>query len=424
LAADAWTAAGLSAATRIVLGTAPRWTDEVVRDVLDAYLRPPADRPRELARFIARLRSFRTHLPGAPGAGPKARVVRIRTRTVEPTATVRQPWRTRRLDHAGDLAEWLGLSTTELDWFADPREMNRRATDRRMRHYRYLWLNGRLIEAPKQRLHALQRLVLKEILDPIPAHDAAHGFVAGRSPHSFAAPHARQPVVVRFDITSFFAAVTAQRVFGLLRTAGYPEPAAYALTALCTTRTPTDILRTAPSRVPDRDYRLALLRTPHLPQGAPTSPALANLCGFRLDRRLAGLAQSYGCQYTRYADDLAFSGGFSPKGTATLVERVREIVADEGFRLNEAKTRIRGAADRQLLAGLVVNAAPAVPREEYDNLRALLHNAVHSGLEEQNRDGHPDFAAQLAGRVAWVGHRHPSRAAKLHALLERALRRR
>jgi hypothetical protein len=230
-------------------------------------------------------------------------------------------------------------------------------------------------------------------------------------------------MVVRFDITSFFAAVTAQRVFGLFRAAGYPEPVAYALTALCTTRTPPDVLRTAPPRVPGRDYRFALLRTPHLPQGAPTSPALANLCGFGLDRRLAGLAQSYGGQYARYADDLAFSGSFSPKGVATLVDRVRDIVADEGFRLNEPKTRIRGAGDRQLLAGLVVNAAPAVPRQEYDNLRALLHNAIHSGPDEQNRDGHPDFVAHLSGRIAWVGYRHPARAAKLRSLLDRALAR-
>jgi retron-type reverse transcriptase len=173
--------------------------------------------------------------------------------------------------------------------------------------------------------------------------------------------------------------------------------------------------------VPDRDYRLALLRVPHLPQGAPTSPALANLCGFRLDRRLAGLAAVYHARYTRYADDLAFSGSFSKSGAARFVVRASEVVADEGFRLNAAKTRIRGRGDRQALAGLVVNSAPAVPRQEYDALRALLHNASHTGIEEQNRDGHADFVAYLAGRIAWVGHQHPARAAKLRALFAQAL---
>jgi hypothetical protein len=293
--------------------------------------------------------------------------------------------------------------------------MNRRATDRRLRHYAYQWLNGRLIEAPKPRLRAVQRRILADVLAPVPTHPAAHGFVPGRSPHTFAAAHAGQPVVVRLDVLSFFAAVTAARVYGLLRTLGYPEPVAYALTGLCTTWTPAGIRRGAPAQIPDRSYRLALLGAPHLPQGAPTSPALANLCGFRLDRRLAGLAARYGVAYTRYADDLAFSG--RSRHPERLVAAVTAVAADEGFRVNPAKTRIRGASQRQALAGLVVNAAPAVPRDEYDALRALLHNAARTGLAEQNRDGHVDFRGHLAGRIAWVGHRHPARAAKLAALL-------
>jgi RNA-directed DNA polymerase len=421
LAVGVWRRPALAGATRAVLGTAPRWIYAVLDEILDAYHRPPTDRPRELARFIAGLRTFRTNVPGAPGASPETKPLRIRARPVTSTTTMRRPFGTPLLDDVADLAAWLGLSILELDWYADPRGMNRRASDRRLRHYRYLWLNGRLIEAPKPRLRALQRRVLADLLGVIPTHPAAHGFVPARSPHTFAAPHAGQPMVIRLDVTSFFASVTATRVFGLFRAAGYPEPVAHTLTALCTTRTPSATLRSAPAKVPDRDYRLALLRAPHLPQGAPTSPALANLCGFRLDRRLAGLADVYQARYTRYADDLAFSGRFTRSGAARFVQRVNEIVADEGFRLNMAKTRIRGRGDRQALAGLVVNSSPAVPRHEYDALRALLHNAARTGLAEQNRDGHADFAAYLAGRIAWVGHLHPARAAKLQALFAQAL---
>ncbi len=421
LAAGEWRRPALMAATRDVLGTAPRWIRDVLDEVLGAYHRPPTDRPREFARFIARLRTFRVDVPGAPGASPNAKPLRIHGRMVTPTTTVRRPFQTPLLDNVADLAAWLGLSILELDWYADRRGMNRHASDRRLRHYWYLWLNGRLIEAPKPRLRALQRLVLDDLLGAIPVHPAAHGFVPARSPHTFAAPHSGQPMVIRLDVTSFFASVTATRVYGLFRAAGYPEPVAHTLTALCTTRTPPAVVRTAPAHVPDRDYRLALLRTPHLPQGAPTSPALANLCAFRLDRRLFGLAEVYRARYTRYADDLAFSGSLSRSGAARFVERVGEILADEGFRLNSAKTRIRGTGDRQALAGLVVNSRPAVPREEYDALRALLHNAIHTGLEEQNRDGHADFAAHVAGRIAWVGQGRPARAAKLQALFVRAL---
>ena len=271
LAAPEWSRPALVDATRLVLGYTPQWTDDVVDEVL-TYPRPPADRPRELARFIARLRAFRSHVAGAPGASPEATPVRVVHRVVTPTVTVRQPFHTPRLDSVADVAAWLELSIVELEWFADEREINRRARDRRLRHDTYRWLSGRLIEAPKPRLRSLQRKVLDELLGPIPVHPAAHGFVPGRSPHTFAAPHAGQHMVIRLDVMSFFASVTAARVYGLLRAAGFPEPVAHVLTGLRTTRTPPDVLRRAPARVPNRDLRLALLHGPHLPQGAPTSP--------------------------------------------------------------------------------------------------------------------------------------------------------
>ena len=100
---------------------------------------------------------------------------------------------------------------------------------------------------------------------------------------------------------------------------------------------------------------------------------------------------------------------------------MRTIAAEEGFRAHPDKTRVRRRSDRQLLAGLVVNSRPAVPREHYDGLRAILHDAGRHGLAAANRDGHPDFAAHLGGRVAWMAHHHPARAAKLHGLLRAAL---
>jgi hypothetical protein len=164
----------------------------------------------------------------------------------------------------------------------------------------------------------------------------------------------------------------------------------------------------------------ALLRAPHLPQGAPTSPALANLCAFRLDRRLDGLARRFTLTYARYADDLAFSGDPIRGQVEKLVVAVERLARDEGFRVRPDKTTIRRRSESQRLAGLVVNARPA-PRDEYDRLRAILHDAAAHGLAAANRDGHPDFAAHLTGRVAWVAHGHPARAAELHRLLASAL---
>jgi RNA-directed DNA polymerase len=407
-----------------LLGRRPRWLYPVVASVLFSYPKAPRDAPRELAAFIASLDRFaeslhsrRSHHRSRYSGRSRARVVG--DRPVRPTSVVRMRWDTPALSDLAGLAAFLGLSDGQLDWYADRRSFNRRAVSDRLRHYRYAWVGGRLIEAPKPRLRAVQRRLLGEVLGRIPVHDSVHGFVSGRGVHTFAAPHAGAPVVIRIDLVSFFASVTAARVYGMLRAAGFPEPVAHALAALCTTRTPPGVLSAAPS-LPHRSYRLALLRGAHLPQGAPTSPALANLCGHRLDRRLTGLASAFDARYTRYADDLAFSGDLSPSRVAGLVRHVDAIATAEGFRVHPAKLRVRGQSDRQLLAGLVVNARPAVPRDEYDRLRAILHDAARNGLAAANRSGHPDFAGYLAGRVAWVGHGHPTRAARLAALLEAA----
>jgi hypothetical protein len=348
--------------------------------------------------------------------GPDVGRTGIRHRPVAPTRTVRLRWPTPRLDDLAALADFLDLDGDLLDWYADRREINRHARDERLRHYRYRWLPHRLIEAPKPRLRAIQRHLLDQILAAIPVHERAHGFVPGRGVHTFAASHAGRAVLISLDLRAFFSSITATRVYAVFRQAGYPEPVAHALTALTTTRTPARILRDAPDAT-----RAALLRRPHLPQGAPTSPALANLCAFRLDRRLTGLADRFGLHYSRYADDLAFSGTLGPRRTGDLIASVRAVAAEEGFRTHPGKTRVRRRSDRQLLAGLVVNDRPAVPREDYDGLRAILHDAGRHGLAAANRDGHADFAAHLAGRVAWMAHHHPTRAAKLHHLLRAAV---
>jgi RNA-directed DNA polymerase len=388
----------MQATVRSVAGGRRTWARRLVETVLLAYPRAPADRPRELREFLTGRRAV------------------IRHRLVAPAHVVRMRWNAPAIGDLAELAAFLDLDGDALDWFADRRELNRHARDERLRHYRYAWLPHRLIEAPKPRMRVRQRQLLDQVLSRVPVHDRVHGFVPGRGTHTFARAHAGHSVVVSMDLRAFFSSITAARVYGLFRGIGYPEPVAHALTALTTTRTPASVLRAAPD-----PHLAALLRQPHLPQGAPTSPALANLCAFRLDRRLTGLADRFGVTYGRYADDLAFSGTLSPGRVDRLVVLVARIAGEEGFRIHPGKTHVRSRAQRQSLTGLVVNARPAVPREDYDRLRAILHDAAAHGLDAANREGHPDFAAHLAGRVAWMSHRHPSRAAKLQRLLSLAL---
>jgi hypothetical protein len=325
----------------------------------------------------------------------------------------------------GALARFLGVSDSELAWLSDARGLERAVTEEKLRHYRYATIPrpgrpGRLIERPKRRLKELQRQILHEILDWIPVHDAAHGFTRGRSVQSHASEHTGQFVIVRVDLEDFFASIAAGRVYGIFRTAGYPEPVAHSLTALTTNVVASTVWQALPSPVDstqiDAHQRLRRrLATPHLPQGAPTSPALANLAAFRLDRRLRGLAAAMEIGYSRYADDLTFSGPVSLVRTANTLRRaVGEIAADEGFRVNDSKSLLVTRAGRQRVCGVVVNARLNIARQEYDILKAILHNSRVHGPATQNWERVPNFRAHLLGRISWIASLNPSRGEKLH----------
>lgn len=264
-------------------------------------------------------------------------------------------------------------------------------------------------------MKAAQRQILQGILDHVPAHDAAHGFVKGRSCLSAAQKHGGEHVVIAVDLQDFFLAVPLRRVHGLFRCIGYPWPVARALTGLCSTLTPTAILEGARADRAARDRH----RTSHLPQGAPTSPALANLCSYRLDCRLSGLAARLNARYTRYADDLAISGDEDLAGNlGPFLRGVAAIVQDEGFALNDRKTRIMRRNGRQYVTGLVVNQHLNVPRDVYDVLKATLHNCLRLGPASQNRGGHADFRAHLDGRVTWVETVNRRRGFRLRRMFE------
>ncbi|RQR29660.1 reverse transcriptase family protein [Burkholderia sp. Bp9142] len=330
------------------------------------------------------------------------------------------PWPT-----CGDLARWLGVSAPELDWLSDRWRVDTRGSDSPLHHYTYAGYDKRrggcrLIEIPKGRLREAQRRILHGLLDRIPPHDAAHGFRKGRGIVSFAAPHADRDVVVRFDLADFFVSVRAARVHALFTTLGYPAEVARTLTALCTNRVPSARLL-APDLRDRFDWAgRQRYRSRHLPQGAPTSPALANLCAFRLDMRLAALARSLDATYTRYADDLAFSGGGAfAREAGRLQARVAAIALEEGFALQLRKTRVMRRGVRQQLAGVVVNRQPNLARDEFDVLKAILTNCIRHGPVSQNRAAHADFRAHLAGRVAHASALNAARGAKLHALFTR-----
>lgn len=318
-----------------------------------------------------------------------------------------------------DLARWLGCPINQLDWFTDERRTLDREQTEMLHQYDYHWRQKRagtwrLIEAPKPRMKAIQRRILDEILNRLPAHDAAHGFIAGRTCANAAAKHAGEQVVITVDLRDFFLSTPLRRVHAIFRCLGYPHAVARALTSLCSTSTPRHI---GAERFDHEACRRHLSR--HLPQGAPTSPALANLAALSLDRRLTGLASRFDARYTRYADDLTFSGDEAlHAGAHALLKAIDTIVRDESYALNRAKTRIMPRHTRQTVTGIVVNEHINVARPDFDALKATLTNCARHGAASQNRDGHHDFRAHLDGRIAWVERLNLRRGEKLRRLFD------
>lgn len=316
------------------------------------------------------------------------------------------------------LAHWLQIPVGRLAWLTHRTRPGLRAATSRESHYVTRWVRKRrggwrLIESPKAELQRVQELILKEILQQVPAHSAAHGFIRGRSIVTNATPHVGQRFLLQFDLQNFYATVRYNRVVAIFRSLGYSREVALWLARLTTTSLPWD------AEPPDSQTELGPYRSLHLPQGAPTSPALANLSAFGLDVRLCGLAKCYGLKYTRYADDLTFSGpGRAVPALRDIIPLVEKIVRSERFVINRFKRRVIRNSQRQRVTGVVVNDGVNISRREFDTLKAILHNCVRQGPASQNRHNHADFAAHLRGRVAHVSQLNPARGAKLLTLYQ------
>lgn len=417
LASPQWNRASLAWTGAEVLGRRYEWLPHVVSSVLAAYRRPPLDRPDELTRFLLASTDLAELVHGPD---TQQHPVRVKTVITVPGQMGRRRWPVPEIDDLSALATVLELPLEQLSWVADVQGRQRRTAPGPLHLYRYHWLGRpnavpRLLEAPTPLLRAVQRRLAEEILLWVPIHPAAHGFVRGRSALTGAAQHVGADTVVCLDLRTFFAQVTSSRVDGLFRSMGYPEAVASTLTGLCTHRTPVHVLDQLPAGGDSTSrHRLrSALRASHLPQGAPTSPALANLACYTLDVRLAGCAAAAGLTYTRYADDLAFSG--SDPAVPRLVEAVTKIAREEGFAINPTKTRERRSGQRHEVTGVVTNETLGVPRAYHDQLRAVLHDAARNGPKVANRQQRPDFRAHLDGRVGWVESVNPFRRKRLRA---------
>lgn len=214
-------------------------------------------------------------------------------------------------------------------------------------------LGTRMLSIPSIDLKYIQRWILDNILYKLEIHDHAVGFVRGKSTVINASYHINQEYILKMDIKDFFPTITTGRVFGLYKSLGYSSSVALTLTNLCT-------------------YNESL------PQGAPTSPYISNLICRNLDLRLDLLCRKRSLNYSRYADDITLSGGRNVKNTISYVKKILE---EEGFNVNEKKTKLIFKNNRQQITGIVVNEKLSIPKILIKSLRQDIYYMSKFGVE-------------------------------------------
>jgi RNA-directed DNA polymerase len=238
----------------------------------------------------------------------------------------------------------------------------------------------REISEPLPSLKEIQRWILDNILNQCAPSRFAKGFILHRSIRDNARFHRNQPLVLKLDIKDFFPSIKAGRVYNFFKRLGYQKAVTQLLTSLC-------------------------ILNGQLPQGAPTSPALSNLISIRIDKRLAGFALKEKIRYTRYADDLTFSGSFRP---GQVIKLVRKVLKDEGYQLNEAKTRLMERHQRQAVTGIVVNEKLQAPREMRRELRKVIFYINKFGVDSHishiqlDKSNYVKHLLGIANHIAFV----------------------
>jgi RNA-directed DNA polymerase len=236
--------------------------------------------------------------------------------------------------------------------------------------------SSRILFVPSETLKVLQRKIYDHILSRVPLLPCVMGGVKDKSPIENAAIHTNQAVVFKMDIAQCFPSISPRRVQAVFQSVGFGPEATGILTKLTTWHN-------------------------ELPQGVPTSNALANLALLRIDLRITRLAERQGFNYSRWVDDLTFSG---PERLLKFRRLLQRIVEDEGFNVKPDKTKTELARDRQTVTNFVVNTRVNLPREKRSAIKKEVIMACASGLE---------LSPSTAGKMYWLRAVNPETGARL-----------
>jgi RNA-directed DNA polymerase len=288
----------------------------------------------------------------------------------------------------------------------------------------------RSISSPEPVLMDVQRWVLHHVLSACDVHPSSYAYQRHRSIVDCARMHLGARWLIKLDLHDFFETIHERRVYRIFRRLGYARLLSLELTRLCT--------RVAPSELIRRDYHKHRGKAPYsvnlegrLPQGAPTSGALANAVAIGVDSMLSRLAQGQGLVYTRYSDDLVFSAGqdFSRGQAADVVGRASAILTSEGFTAHRAKTRVVPPGARHVILGLLVDddrvrLMPEFKRRLEVHVRGVARFGLAEHAHHRGFDSVLSMIDHVDGCIAFAASVDPAFAKTMRDVWNAALRER
>lgn len=226
----------------------------------------------------------------------------------------------------------------------------------------------REIRAPYPSLKIIQQWINEYVLKNQYVHGCAHGFRARRSIVTNVKTHVENNCLLKMDLKDFFPSIKINKVVQVFKEIGYTKTVSWLLATIC-------------------------CLDDELPQGAPTSPALSNIVARHMDKRLYRLAKSFGYRYSRYADDISFSGDDI---SAAFIKYATEIIEDCGFTVNPKKVRLYKEKDNKILTGVALkNGIIKLPREKRREYEQEIYYTLKYGVNTRIIGEYNNFSTYI-----------------------------
>lgn len=286
------------------------------------------------------------------------------------------------------VASELGVSSDKLYMLSNNYKPRKKRRGTKYENYHTVVIHrgrghrNRILSVPNDLLKFVQRRILDRFLYQLETSEYSTAYCKGKSLLDNASPHIRKECILKLDISHFFDSINDDSVYLVFKRLGLSVSATSLLTHLCTYKG-------------------------KLSQGAPTSPYIANLVMKHFDEKLGKWCKERNITYTRYCDDMTFSGDKDSVRKNNLIGKVKALLNNTGMKLNDKKTIYISSWQQQRVTGIVVNEKPAIPREMRRSIRQEVYYCTKFGvsdsLQRQGLDISPDkYLHTLLGRISFA----------------------